>query len=171
MGRSHLRSPYSTKKPSFGFTLYLHIETRSSIEYGAETEFNFFPGFTSRKPKLKWSLMRSAYYNTDRQNSNLYIPTAGNTSISGLPKLGKPTSPTTASPLSILTFTPSQSTSQTCLEEKSHLQTAPENTRRTDKTYLNLPITGEASTQLGNLVQPKKLEPVPQNQNTFVPGT
>jgi len=171
MGRSHLRSPYSTKKPSFGFTLYLHIETRSSIEYGAETEFNFFPGFTSRKPKLKWSLMRSAYYNTDRQNSNLYIPTAGNTSISGLPKLGKLISPTTASPSSIQTSTPFQLTNPTRLEERSHSQIEPENTKRPDKIYPNLPITGEVLTRPESLAQRKKLEPVPRNQSTFVPGT
>ena len=135
------------KKPSFGFTSYRDIETRSSIDYRSETEFDFFPGFISRKPKLKWSLMRSVYYNTDRTNSSSYTPTARNTSTSGLPKLGKPTSPTTASPSSILISTPSRSQSQTHLEEKSHLQTAPENTKRMDKTYPSLPITGEALTR------------------------
>src|SRR5579863_8144933 len=91
-GRSHLRSPYSMKKPSFGSTSSHGIGTRSSIDYGQETEFDFFPAFTSRKPKLKWSLTRSVHYNMDQTNSNSYTPTARNTSTSGLPKFGKPTS-------------------------------------------------------------------------------
>src|SRR5579863_2590152 len=91
-GKSHLRSLYSTKKPSFGFTLSRGTETRSSIDYGQETELDFFPAFTSRKPKLKWNLMRSVPCNTDQTSSNLYTPTVGNTSTSGLPKFGKQTS-------------------------------------------------------------------------------
>src|SRR5579863_2988199 len=169
-GRSHLRSPYSTKKPSFGFTSSCGTKTRSSIDYGQETEFDFFLAFTSCKPKSKWSLTRSAPYNTDQTNSNSYTPTAGNTSTSGLHKFGKQTSSITPSPSSILISTPFQSLSQTPLDEKSSLQTAPENTKA-DKIYLNLPITGEASILLENQAQPKKVEPVPRYRNISVLGT
>src|SRR5579863_9779037 len=170
MGRLHPRSPYFTKRLSSGSTSSRGTKTKSSIDYGQETEFDFCPAFTSRKPKSKWNLTRFVHYNTDQMNSNLYTPIAGNTSTSGLLKFGKQTSSTTLSHSSILISTPFQSLSQTPLDEKSSSQTVPENTK-VDKIYQNLPITGEASILLENQAQPKKVEPVPRYRNTSVLGT
>ena len=73
-----------TTTPSSGIIAYLRSARKSSRTSNKGIEFDFYPDFTSRKPKLNWSLVRSAL-STTAVNPNLFIPTARITRTIGSP--------------------------------------------------------------------------------------
>ena len=75
-------------KSSFGTITYLPKSRKSSKVSRTGIEFDFYPAFISRKPKLSWNLMKS---NSSRQNHpNWSTQTVKNTSTHGVDAFGIP---------------------------------------------------------------------------------
>src|SRR5579863_3233350 len=86
------KSPYFMTKPSFGIMLSQPTKKKSDSTYWKDIELDFYLNFNCRKPKLKWSLAKFNSVQTQISHTNLSIPTAEFTPISGPTVIGKLTS-------------------------------------------------------------------------------
>jgi len=101
------KSASSTTKPSSGTTVHQHFRKKSSYKFNKGIELDFYPGFSCRKPKLKWNLMKFDFSQQDLSDINLFTPIVKNTPIHSTPPSGKPLSRTTNLRLSTQPSTPS----------------------------------------------------------------
>jgi len=74
-------------KLSFGIIAHHHTGKKSICKYNQGIESDFYPDFSCRKPKLKWSSMKFDSRQTLMTISNLSIPTVTPTNTN-LPTLG-----------------------------------------------------------------------------------
>ena len=84
------KSPFSSMKSSFGIITYQPKSRKSLKVSRTGIEFDFYPTFTSCKPKLSWNLTKS---NSSQQmnHPNWSTPTAKNASTHGADAFGTPT--------------------------------------------------------------------------------
>src|SRR5260221_10385615 len=123
------KSPCSSTKPSFGITTSQPKPRKSRITFTTGLESDFYPGFTSRIPKLKWNLTKFNFSQTLTSEQASPSPdepigsssvTVKNTPISGQTSFGKSQFITTNSRSSTQTSLPFPSASLTPWEEKPH---------------------------------------------------
>ena len=100
------KSASSTTKLSSGTTVCQHFGKKSSHKFDKGIELDFYPGFSCRKPKLKWNLTKFNFSQQDLLVINLSTPIVRNTHIPSMPPSGKPPSRTTNLPLSTPLSTP-----------------------------------------------------------------
>src|SRR5260221_1747635 len=121
------KSPCSLTKPSFGIITSQPKPRKSRIIFTTGLESNFYLGFTSRKPKLKWNLTKFDFSQTLKSapdSLSLDEPigsssvTVKNTPTSGQIDFRKLQSTTTNSRLSIPTSLPFPLASLTPSQEK-----------------------------------------------------
>jgi hypothetical protein len=75
--------PYSLMTPSCGIIMCLPNTRKLCKVYIMGTDYDFYPDFICRKPKLKWNLMKFDFLRTQENDLNWCIPTARNTPTSG----------------------------------------------------------------------------------------
>jgi hypothetical protein len=75
--------PYFLTTPFCSIIMCPPNTRKSYRAYTTGTEYDFYPDFTCRKPKLKWNLMKFDFLRTQENDLNWCIPTARNTPISG----------------------------------------------------------------------------------------
>src|SRR5260221_12803302 len=121
------KSPCSSTKPSFGIITSQPKPRKSRRTFTTGSESDFYPGFSSRKPKLKWNLMKFDFSQTltsepDSPSLDELISLSSvivrNIPISGQINFGKFRSTITSSRLSTPTSIPFPSASLTPWEEK-----------------------------------------------------
>ena len=120
-------------------------------------EYDFYPNFICRKPKLKWNSTKFDFSRTQENDLNWCIPTVRNTPTSGPQSSGTLQFETPKSPSSIPKFSPSLSPHQILWEETS-------NTRNNLIRYWNKPTTFSLVLSTGILWTVLK-----QNPNQAVP--
>ena len=82
------KSSYSSTKSSFATITYRPKSRKSSKVSRMGIEFDFYPAFTSRKPKSSWNLTK---FNSLQQNHpDWFTPTAKNASTRGADAFGTP---------------------------------------------------------------------------------
>jgi len=126
--------PYSSMIPSSGIITYPPNTRKSRKAYTTGTEYDFYPDFICRKPKLKWNLTKFDFSRTQENDLNWCIPTARNTPISGPHSSGTLQFETPKPPSSIPESLPSLSPHQILWEEMP-------NTRNNLIRYWNRPTT------------------------------
>jgi hypothetical protein len=142
--------PYSSTIPSFGIITSPPNTRKSCRIYTTGTEYDFYPDFICRKPKLKWNLMKFNFSRTQENNLNWCIPTVRNTPISGPRSSGTLQFETPKSHSSIPESLPSLSPHQTLWEEML-------NTRNNLIHYWNRPTTFSSVPSTGILwIVPKQ---------------
>src|SRR5712691_4675862 len=185
------KSPCSSTKPSFGIITSQPKPRKSRITFTMGLESDFYPGFTSCKPKLKWNLTKfdsSQTLKPDPDSPSLDKPiglssvTVKNIPTSGQINFGKLRSTTTNSRLSIPTSLPFPLASLTPWEEKLPTRNSWKEPSNNPTIFESTPSTGEVSTapqRPQNLIPrllpsttplPRYLTVVPV-KSTFVPVT
>src|SRR5260221_1969305 len=149
------KSPCSLMKPSFGIITSQPRPRKSRITFTTGLESDFYPGFTSRKPKLKWNLTKFDFSQTltSEQASpspdepiSLSSVTVKNTVTSGQAGFGKSRSITTNSHLSTPTSLPFPSVNLTPWEEKLHTRNSWSELSNSQMISESMPSTGEVLT-------------------------
>jgi len=84
-------------KPSFGIIARHHTRKKSVCSYNQGIELDFYPGFSCRKPKLKWSLTKFNSRQTLMMTSNLSTPTVTPTNTNSPILGGNPSAPSSHS--------------------------------------------------------------------------
>src|SRR5260221_546920 len=185
------KSPCSLTKPSFGIITSQPKPRKSRITFTTGLESDFYPGFTSRKPKSKWNLMKFDFSQTLTSEQASPSPdelissssvTVKNTPTSGQIGFGKSQFTTTNSHSSTQTSLPFPSASLTPWEEKPHTRNSWSELSNNQTISESMPSTGEvliAPQQPQNLI-PRLLPstmPLPQHliavpiKSTFVSVT
>jgi hypothetical protein len=136
--------PYFLTTPSFGIIMCPPNTRKSCRAYTTGTEYNFYPDFICRKPKLKWNLMKFDFSRTWENDLNWCIPTVRNTPTSGPHSSGTLQFETPKPPSSIPESSPSLSPHQALWEETP-------NTRNNLICYWNRPTTSSLVPSTGIL--------------------
>jgi hypothetical protein len=144
MGRLPHSLPYFTTTPSCGIIMCPPNIRKSHRAYTMGTEYNFYPDFICRKPKLKWNLTRFNFLKTQENDLNWCIPTVRNTPTSGPRSSGTLQFETPKQLLSTPRFSPSLSPHPILWEETP-------NTRNNLIHYWNRPTTFSSAPNIGIL--------------------
>jgi hypothetical protein len=136
--------PYFSTTHSCGIITSPPNIRKSRKAYTTGIEYNFYPDFICRKPKLKWNLTKFDFLRTQENDLNWCIPTARNTPTSGPCNSGILQFETPKPPSSIPESLPSLSPHQTHWEETP-------NTRNNLIRYWNRPTTSLLAPSTGIL--------------------
>jgi len=96
------KSTSSVMKPSSGTIVHQCFGKILLCKFNKGIELDFYPGFSCRKPKLKWNLMKFDFLQSGLLDSSSSIPIVRNTPIPLTLPSGKPQSRTTSLCLSTL---------------------------------------------------------------------
>src|SRR5260221_10066016 len=149
------KSPYSSMKPSFGIIMSPPKPRKSRITFTTGLESDFYLGFTSHKPKLKWNLTKFDFSQTLTSEQDCPSPaepiglssvTVKNTPTSGQISFGKSRSITTSLRLSTPTSLPFPSVNLTPWEEKLHTRNSWNELSNNQTISESTPSTGEVLT-------------------------
>src|SRR5260221_6757762 len=144
--------PCSLMKPSFGIITSQPKPRKSKITFTMRLESDFYPGFTSRKLKLKWNLMKFDFSQTltsEQASPNPNEPIGSssiivkNTLTSGQTGFGKSQFTTTNSHSSTQTSLPFPSVSLTPWEEKPSTRNSWSKLSNNQMISESTPSTGE----------------------------
>src|SRR5260221_12122369 len=149
------KSPCSSTKPSSGIITSQPKPRKSRITFTTGLESDFYPGFTSHKPKLKWNLTKfdfSQPSKSEPDSPSLDKPIGSSSVIvkniptSGQIDFGKLRFTTTNSRLSIPTSLPFPLVSLTPWEEKLPTRNSWKEPSNNQTTFELTPSTGEVLT-------------------------
>jgi len=163
------KSASFTTKPSSGTTVHQHFRKKSSRKFDKGIELDFYPGFSYRKPKFKWNLMKFNFSQQDLLDINSFTPIARNTPIHSTPPSGKPLFKTTNLRLSAQPSTPSPLLSPTPRVENPSIRPNSPEFRLCQIISTFKIITGTALIPLQTLPWREPLELVPLYLNTDNP--
>jgi hypothetical protein len=136
--------PYFLITPSCGIIICLPDTRKSYKAYTTGTEYDFYPNFICRKPKLKWNLTKFDFLRTQENDFNWCIPIARNTPTSGPCSSGTLQFKTLKPPSSIPKSLPSLSLHPISWEETP-------NTRNNLISYWNRLMTFSSAPNIGIL--------------------
>src|SRR5260221_1589122 len=149
------KSPCSSTKPFSGIITSQPKPRKSRKTFTTGLESDFYPGFTSCKPKLKWNLTKFDFSQTLTSEQappspdeliGLSSVTVKNTPTSGQTGFGKSQFTTTSSRLSTPTSLPFPSVNLTPWEEKLHTRNSWNEPSNNQTISESTPSTGEVLT-------------------------